>query len=395
MRMIPDNRHITYFARTTFRGQGTVFGIRRADRRAHMYVIGKTGTGKSTLLKTLIEQDIANGEGLALFDPHGDLVGEVLATVPSERESAILYLNLPDPNLSLRFNPLSGVPPERQPLAAAGLVEIFRKIWSDAWGPRLEHVLRNAFLALLEQPEATLADIPRLFGEAAFRRQVAGSIGNQQVRAFWLGEYERYPLNLRAQVIAPVQNKVGAFLADPRIYRVLASPGRLIEPRKIMDEGKILLVNLSKGEIGEGPAALMGSLLVAALGLAGLSRTDTPADRRRDFYLYLDEYPTFATLSLATMLSELRKYRVNLILAQQYLSQVDTQIRDAVLGNIGTLISFRVGAQDAAILAREFSPKFAAQDLVALPNFHLYLKLMVEGVVSRPFSGETIQAVGD
>jgi hypothetical protein len=386
-------RQITYFARTAFRGGGRLFGIRRADRRAHMYMIGKTGTGKSTFLRSLIQSDLVNGEGFALFDPHGDLVERVAQAVPEARHPALLYLNLPDPRLELRFNPLSGVTPEQQPLAAAGLVEAFKKIWSDAWGPRLEHVLRNVFFALLEVPGSTLADIPRLFDDDAFREQVVHQLGNAQVRGFWQGEYARYSPSLRAQVLAPVQNKVGAFLADPRVFRVLTTPGTSVNLRAVMDEGQILLVNLAKGVIGEGPAALIGNLLVASLGLAGLSRSDMPASIRRDFYVYLDEFHTFATLSLTTMLSELRKYRVGLVLAHQYLSQIETEIRDAVLGNAGTLISFRVGAQDATILAREFLPKFTAQDLIALPNYHFYLKLMIEGVVSQPFSAMTSYGV--
>jgi energy-coupling factor transporter ATP-binding protein EcfA2 len=381
---------ITYFARTTFRREGRLFGIRRADRRAHMYVIGKTGTGKSTLLKTLIGQDVINGEGLAVFDPHGDLVEEVRASIPERRLADLLYLNLPDPALTLRFNPLAGVPPERQPLAAANLIDIFSKIWADAWGPRLEHILRNACLTLLEQPEATLADIPRLFEDLAFRKQAVARLTNKRVEAFWTKEYDRYPPYVRSQAIAPVQNKVGAFLADPRIFRVLSSPGELLVPRAAIDTGKILLVNLSKGEVGEGPAALVGALLVGSLGLAGLARTDTASELRRDFYLYLDEFHAFATLSLAGMLSELRKYRVSLILAHQYLGQLDPGVRDAVIGNVGTLISFRVGAQDAGFLAKEFAPKFEPLDLISLPNYHIYLKLMIEGVVSRGFSAETL-----
>jgi energy-coupling factor transporter ATP-binding protein EcfA2 len=261
---------VTRFARTTFRLEGRLFGIRRGDRRAHMYVIGKTGTGKSTLLKTLIGQDVMNGEGLAVFDPHGDLVEEVRASLPERRSADLLYLNLPDPALRLRFNPLAGIPPERQPLAAANLIDIFSKIWADAWGPRLEHILRNACLTLLEQPHATLADIPRLFEDAAFRKQTVSRLRNKRVEAFWTKEYDRYPPYVRSQAIAPVQNKVGAFLADPRIFRVLATPGDLLVPRAAIDGGKIPLVNLSKGEMGEGPAALMGALLVGSLGLAGL-----------------------------------------------------------------------------------------------------------------------------
>ena len=356
-------RQVTHFARTTFRNEGRLFGIRRGDRRAHMYAIGKTGTGKSTLLETLIRADIAAGEGVAVFDPHGELVEHILPTIPADRREDVLHLDLPNSKQPYRFNPLTGVPTASWPLAAAGLVEVFKKLWADSWGVRLEHVLRNALIALLEQPNSNLGDVLRLFDDDRYRRQVAAGLSNEQVRAFWLGEYEHYPPSKRAEVISPVQNKIGAFLADPRMYQVLTAPGVPVNLREVMDRRQILLVNLAKGQLGEGPASLLGALLVASLGLAGLSRSDMPQEERADFYVYLDEFQTFATLSLAGMLAELRKYRVNLILANQYLGQLDPAIRDAVIGNVGTLIVFRVGAQDAPLLARELAPKFTAPDL--------------------------------
>lgn len=387
--MVPQSESdITYIARTNFHNGQKRFGIKRADRRAHMYLIGKTGVGKSTLLESLIRQDIERGEGVAVFDPHGDLVTRVHSSLPVGRTA--LFLNLSDPALAVRFNPFAGVAPEKRPLASANLVEIFKKIWADSWGPRLEHLMRNAFLVLLDYPGGTLADIPRLLEDKTFRLAVVGYATNEQVRTFWQGEYERYPPAMRAQVTAPVENKVGAFLSDPRVLRLVSGPGESLKVRELMDAGGVLLVNLSKGELGEGPASLLGSLIVASIGLAGLARTELPPEKRRDFYVYLDEFHAFATLSLAGMLSELRKYRVNLILAHQYFSQVDTTIRDAVLGNVGTLICFRVGAQDAPLLSREFAPEFGAEDLLRLPNFNVYLRLMVDGSVSRPFSAETL-----
>src|SRR5438445_1956348 len=384
-----DNR-ITYFARTNFRNEYKRFGIKRSDRRAHMYMIGKTGSGKSTLPETLIRQDIENGEGLALLDPHGDLVEKVLKTVPEKRKGDLIYFNVPDRANPLAFNPLELVAPEKRSLAAAGLLDAFKKIWSDSWGPRLEHILRNAFLALLEQPEATLADVLRLLDDHAFRREVSSRVYNTQVRDFWLREYENYPLRLRAEAIAPIQNKVGAFLTDPLLNRILTQKRSGFDLRRVMDEGKILLVNLAKGKIGADASALLGALLVTKIGLAGLTRADVREENRRDFYLYMDEFQNFATLGLANMLSELRKYRVNMILAHQYLSQVDLQVRDAILGNVGTIISFRLGLSDAEILAGEFYPFFSARDLINLPNYHIYLKLMIDGVVSPPFNRETV-----
>jgi hypothetical protein len=380
---------ITYFATTNFRRKATPFGIKHRDRRAHMYVLGKTGTGKSTLLETLIRQDLLHGHGLALLDPHGDLVEKVLAEVPAQRRADIIYFNATDSTTPLGFNPLESVGDQYRPLAASGLLSVFQQIWADSWGPRLEHILRNAILALLEQPTATLADIPRLLDDATYRNQVVSGLANEQVRNFWLKEYAGYPARFRAEAIAPLQNKVGAFLANPLIHRIVAQERSAFRLRKVIDEGKILLVNLAKGKIGADTSTLLGALIVSRLGLAALSRADSPEEKRRDFYLYLDEFHNFTTLSLAGMLSELRKYRLNLILAHQYLSQLDERLLAAILGNVGTVISFRIGPTDAEIMAQEFSPEFSATDLVNLPNYHVYLKLMIDGRVSSPFSAVT------
>lgn len=386
-----ENR-VTYFAKTNFRNEEKPFGIKRADRRAHMYVIGKTGTGKSTLLETLIRQDVANGEGLTLLDPHGDLVEKVLASIPEKRKADVIYFNAPDGSNPLGFNPLESVPPDKRALAAAGLLDAFKKIWADSWGPRLEHILRNALLALMDQPEATLAHVLALLNDSAFRRVAVTRIQNESVREFWRKEYEYYPWRLRAEAIAPIQNKVGAFLANPTVNKIVTQPKSAFDLRRVMDEGKLLVVNLAKGKIGQDASTLLGALLVAKIGLVGLSRADIPEPDRRDFYLYMDEFQNFATLSLANMLSELRKYRVNMVLSHQYLSQLDLQVRDAILGNVGTVVSFRLGLTDAEILSGEFYPYFSAKDLINLPNYHVYLKLMIDGVVSQPFSAETLSA---
>jgi Type IV secretion-system coupling protein DNA-binding domain len=385
------NQRVAAFAKTDFRNEGRVFGIRQADRRSHLYALGKTGTGKSSLLETLIRQDIATGEGAALFDPHGDLVERVAASVPKEREADLVYLDVPDQSRIFGFNPLERVPPERRSLAASTLVEVFKKIWADSWGPRLEHILQNAIFCLLEQPEATLADIPRLLDEPPFRKRAAERVSNAQVRQFWLREYESYPARFRAEAIGPLQNKVGAFLTDPILCRILSASKSSFDLRRVIDEQKILLVNLAKGRMGEGSAALLGALLVARLGLAGLSRSDIPEEKRRDFFLYIDEFQTFATMSFVSMLSELRKYRVNLTLTNQYLSQLDEEVRDSVLGNVGTLVSFRVGPADAAVLGEEFAPEFSASDLMSLPNYSIYVRLMIDGMVSKSFSAQTLR----
>lgn len=385
---------ITYLGRTNFRDDRRIFGIKRADRRAHMYIVGKTGTGKSTLLETMIRQDIENGEGAALVDPHGDLAEKILSAVPDCRKDDVIYLNAPDPNQPFGFNPVGNCPVDKRPLAASGLIEVFKKIWSDAWGPRMEYILRNAILALLDRPNSTLADMPRLFDDKTFRRAAMFYSGNEHVRYFWLLEYEKYPARLKAEAIAPIQNKVGAFLAHPILRRILTEPKTNLRMRSIMDKGQILLVNLAKGRVGEDVTALLGALIVSRIGLAGLSRANVPEENRKDFFLHMDEFQTFTTLSLANMLSELRKYRLNLILAHQFLNQLQPELRSAILGNAGTIISFRVGAEDAEILEAEFQPEFRLTDLVNLPNHNIYLKLMVDGVVSRGFSGETFSHDG-
>jgi DNA helicase HerA-like ATPase len=385
-----NEEQVTKIAQVDFRNDHRVFGIRRRDRRSHIYMLGKTGTGKSTLLAKMIQQDIENGEGLAVIDPHGDLVEQALSFVPENRKGDLVYFNVPDVNLPLCFNPLQHVPASERALTASDLVDVFKKIWSEFWGPRLEYILRNALLALLEKPDATLADIPRLLSDRDFRRELTLYLPNKEVREFWLREYEEYPARFRAEAIAPIQNKVGAFLSNPLLNRILTTHENAIDLRQVMDEGKILLVNLAKGKIGEDTASLLGSFLVARLGRSALRRADIPESDRRDFHLYLDEFQTFSTESLANMLSELRKYRLNLVLAHQFLGQLEPLIRDAILGNAGTLISFRLGATDAEVMEREFFPEFSAVDLVNLPNYRIYLKLMVDGVVTKPFSAVTL-----
>ena len=391
---LEKENHITFFAETNFRNKQVQFGIKRDDRRAHMYLIGKTGAGKSTLLETLIRQDIVSGQGLALLDPHGDLVEKILAQLPKQRKDDLIYFNVPDHTQALSLNPLESISPLKRPLAASGLLEVFKKLWMDSWGPRLEHIMRNALLALLDQPQATLADILRLLDDQVFRKEAITQIKNAQVRQFWAKEYENYPARFRMEAIAPIQNKVGAFLANPILNRILTQTKSAFYLRRVMDEGKILLVNLAKGKIGEDTAMLLGALLITRVGLAALSRADIPEEDRKDFHLYIDEFQNFTTLSLASMLSELRKYRVNMIFAHQYLSQLDPQVRDAILGNVGTLISFRLGVTDAEILEKEFYPEFSIKDLISLPNYHVYLKLMINGMISDPFSARTLHPSG-
>ena len=386
-----DSLHdISYFARTNARAPFRRFGIRQADRLFHLYALGKTGTGKSTLLETLALQDIRAGRGCAVIDPHGDLVARLAESVPSERAADLIYLDAPDERQPYGYNPLRRVRSDKVPLAASGLLEAFKKLWTDAWGVRMEHVLRNALYALLERGGATLPDILRLLTDGSYRRTVASALENRQVREFWLTEFPKYNPRYRQESIAPIQNKVGAFLADPRLYRMLVEPKIDLRFRQVMDEGKILLVSLSKRRLGEDSAELLGALLLTTLSLAAFSRADSPEVRRRPFFVCVDEFQSFTTLSVANMISELRKFNIGLLLANQHLQQVDPAVRHAVLGNVGTLIVFRLGPEDARFLAREFGPTFDDRDLMNLPNHDIYLRLMIDGMPSPPFSATTL-----
>ncbi|MDA9475080.1 hypothetical protein XI03_11330 [Bradyrhizobium sp. CCBAU 65884] len=382
--------HLTHFARADFHGDERVFGIRDEDRFSHVYIIGKTGTGKSTLLETMALQDIECGHGLALIDPHGDLVERIAARVPARRAPDLIYLNAGDPSQPYGYNPLRHVRDDRIALAASGFIEVFKKMWPKAWGVRMEHILRNVLMALLEQPHATMHDVLRILSDRKFRAETAQQLKNETVRTFFQKEFERFSFGYRADGAAPIQNKVGAFLSDPLLNRLLTAPQRDLHVRQVMDEGRVLLVNLAKGRIGEDSSSLLGGLLVTTLGLAAFSRAELPAHKRRDFFIYVDEFQNFTTLAMANMFAELRKYRVGFTVAHQYLHQLEPDVRHAVLGNAGTIISFRVGSEDATYLAREFQDRFDELDLLGLPNYRIYLKLMIDGTPSLPFSATTL-----
>lgn len=380
---------VSYFAHTNARARHVPFGIKQRDRLSHVYVVGQTGVGKSTLLRTLARQDIEAGRGFALIDPHGDLVERVNAGIAPLARGRVVYLNATDPQQPFGYNPLRRVRADRIPVAASGLLETLRKLWPNAWGVRMEHVLRNSLYALLEREGSILPDILRLYVDDAFRKNVVVRIHNPIVRDFWRREFDNYHPRQQAEATAPIQNKLGALLADPMLYRVLVAPKIDLHLRHLMDEGGMLLVNLSRGHIGEDSALMLGSLLVSTIGLAAFSRADMKEDERRPFFLYVDEFHNFTTLSFATMMSELRKYGLGLTLVHQYLHQLEPDILHAVLGNAATVISFRVGAEDAPVLAREFQPKFDTEDLINLPNRSMYLRLMIDGTPSRPFSAES------
>lgn len=388
--MAQSPQSVSYFARTNFRATERLFGIRQADRLSHVYMVGKTGVGKSSLIETLALQDLAQGRGFALLDPHGDLVERIWTNAtPLERER-ITYLDATDPHQPFGYNPLRRVRDDRIPLAAAGLLETMRKLWPDAWGVRMEHVLRNCLYALLERDSSTLPDILLMLSNKPFRSRVTREIRNETVQRFWKSEFDNYSFRLRADSIAPIQNKLGALLSDPTLFRLLVAPVHDVHVRALMDQGGVMLVNVSKGQLGEDSALVLGSLLVSTIALAAFSRADQPWEERRPFFLYADEFHNFTTLSFVNMMSELRKYGVGLTLAHQHLDQLEPEVRHAVFGNVATLISFRIGAKDAPLIARELQPTFEILDLLNLANHDIYLKLMIDGSPSHPFSARTI-----
>lgn len=387
---MPSDHKVSYFGRTNGRQPHKAFGICQPDRMFHFYAIGKTGAGKSSLLETLALQDIRLGRGIGLIDPHGDLVERLVAQIPDERKSDLIYLNVPDPDQPYGYNPLRKVRSDRIPLAASGVLEAMQKLWQHEWGVRMEHILRNTLYALFEYGEATLPDVLRMLSDKEFRSEVLKRVENPQVREFWLTEFPNYNPRYRQESISPIQNKIGAFLADPKLHRILTNPKEDIRIRRAMDSGKILLVNLSRGDLGEDSAGLLGALLVTTISLAAFSRSDTTEDLRVPFYLYLDEFQSFTTASVASMISELRKYKVALILAHQHVHQLEPDVRYAVLGNVGTIVAFRLGAEDAGLFAREFASSFDVDDFIRLPNYNVYVQLLIDGNPSKPFSAITI-----
>ena len=385
---------ITLFAKTNFRGQKTSFGIKTRDRRQHMYVIGKTGVGKTVLLKNMALQDINSGRGLCIIDPHGEFVEEVIDKIPTHRINDVIYFNPADTEYPIGFNVLQVSDVKYKHLVASDLMGIFTKIWANVWSARMEYILNNCVLALLDTPGTTLLGIIRILVDKDYRQKIINNLKDPVVRSFWINEYASWRDQFRNEAIAPIQNKVGQFLSTSLIRNIVGQSKSTINISEIMDNNKILLVNVAKGRIGEDNSALLGAMLITKIQLATMERVRIPEEEREDFYLYVDEFQNFATESFAGILSEARKYRLNLILAHQYIGQLvtdaSTNVRDAVFGNVGTLISFRVGAYDAEFLEKEFDPEFAIRDLVNLENYNIYLKLMIDGLSSRPFSAITL-----
>jgi len=381
---------INFFGVTTFRNQRKKFGIKLDDRRRHFYVIGKTGMGKTVLLKNMAIQDIQQGHGIGFIDPHGEAAEELLDFIPSHRINDVVYFNPSDIDYPIAFNIMEKVNVEQRHLVAAGLMGVFKKIWPDVWSARMEYILNNSILALLEYPNSTLLGINRMLADPDYRKKVVEKVTDPVVKSFWVQEFARYTQRYEVEATAAIQNKVGQFISNPLIRNIIGQVTSTIDIRKIMDEKKIFIINLSKGKIGEENSRLLGALLITKLQLATMSRADIPEEARADFFLYVDEFQNFATESFANILSEARKYRLSLILGHQYIAQMDEKVRDAVFGNVGTIVTFRVGAEDAEFLEKEFAPEFAAADLVNLPKYNICLKLMIDGLTSSAFSAETL-----
>lgn len=382
-----EENEITPIGVTDWRHIKQSFGIKDKDRLGHIYVIGKTGVGKSTLLETMAISDIEKGKGMGLIDPHGDLCDHILHYIPKERIKDVIYFNPAE--YPIAFNPLANIDPKYQHLAAAGIISTLKKIWSDSWGVRLEHILRFSLLTLLEYRNATLLDIQPLLTNPLFRHTVLTYVTSKHLLDFWHNEFDKYSPAFRSEAIAPILNKVGLFVASEPLRNTVGQRKESIQIKQIM-EGKILLVNLSKGKLGEDASTLLGSMLVTAFQLAALSRSAQDTHTRTPFYLYIDEAHSFISLSFGDILAEARKYGLSLFLAHQYIEQFHEKIRSAIFGNVGTMIVFRVGAADSEYLAKEFHPIFKEDDLVNLPKYSMYIKLMIDGATSRPFSATTV-----
>lgn len=381
---------LSLFGTTNFRGSHTVFGIARADRARHMYIIGQTGTGKSGLLELLTLSDVFYDQGFAVIDPHGDYAGNILKFIPERRIKDVVYFNPADADFPIGFNPLEVTDPSLKNHTSSELVGVLKRMF-ESWGPRLEYILRYTILALLDYPNSTMLDITRMLTEKSFRDDVIRHVNDPVVRNFWTIEFASWNDKFAAEAVAPVLNKIGAFTANPMLRNIVGQPKSSINVRELMDNGKILIVNLSRGVVGEDNAAILGALMVTKIQLAAMSRANIPIEQRRPFYLYVDEFQNFATDSFAVILSEARKYALNLTVANQYVAQMSQIVRDAVFGNVGSMVSFRVGADDAAFLSKYYAPQFEAQDLMQLHNRHFVGTLSIKGEKTPPFSASSLQ----
>ncbi len=385
-----DKKGVNFFAETEYKNKETKFGVKSADRRKHIYIIGKTGAGKTTLISNMAIDDIRKDRGVGLIDPHGDLSNTILDYIPKRRMNDVVYLEPFDVERPFSLNVLETKHKQHKDLIASGIVSIFYKLYGDSWGPRLEYILRNVILTLLEVPDATLVDVLSLLSDADFRKKAISHLKDPVLKDFWTKEFERMPDKLRAEAISPIQNKVGQFISSRMIRNIIGNPKSSIDLEKIMNEGKILILNLSQGKLGEDNSALLGAMIITQIQLAAMGRAYQHEEERRDFFLYVDEFQNFATHSFIKILSEARKYRLSLTLANQYIEQIDEDVQKAIFGNIGTLISFVMGARDAKIFTQEYAEIYTENDLVSLGRFETVMKLSIDGMSSAPFPAKTL-----
>lgn len=385
-----QKKDANFFARTEFKNKDSIFGLKTPDRRKHVYIIGKTGAGKSTLISNMAIDDIRRDRGVAIVDPHGDLSETILDYIPKRRMNDVVYLEPFDTKRPFSLNILEIKNKQHKDLISSGIVSIFYKLYGDSWGPRLEYILRNIILTLLEVPDSTLPDVLKILTDNEFRKKIVSKLEDQVLKNFWENEFARMPDKMKAEAISPIQNKVGQFVSSKMIRNIIGQPKSSIDLEKIMNEGKILILNLSQGKLGEDNASLLGAMIITQIQLAAMNRAFMKEEERRDFFMYVDEFQNFATSSFVKILSEARKYRLSLTLTNQYIEQLDETIQKAIFGNIGTLISFVIGARDAYIISREFGELYAENDLVSLGQFEIVLKLSVNGATSAPFPAHTL-----
>jgi energy-coupling factor transporter ATP-binding protein EcfA2 len=391
-----DDNKVTYFGETDFRNKKTKFGIRAKDRSKHMYVIGKTGMGKSTLLENMAIQDIQNDEGLIFIDPHGSTAVKLLEYIPRHRIDDVVYFAPHDTDFPISFNVLEQVPREKRNAVSGGLISTFKKIWVDSFSSRMEYLLNYALLALLDVPGTTLLGINRLLSDKVYRKYIIDRVEDSLVKNFWTNEFDKYTTTYASEAIAPIQNKVGQFIASPMIRNIIGQEVSSVDFRTFMDQKKIVIINISKGIIGPENMRLLGGMLITKIQLAAMSRanlSDESLGRIPNTYLYVDEFQNFANESFAEILSESRKYKLCLTVANQYVDQMTEEVRNAVIGNVGTFIAFRVGSTDAELMEREFAPYFTAEDMVNLGFTQMYLKLMIDGIGSKPFSANSLPPI--
>ena len=389
---IKQDGETSMIANTNFRGHNTLFGLPRTDRGRHLYIIGQTGTGKSGLLELLTISDINTGQGFAVIDPHGDYAMNILKRIPENRVDDVVYFNPSDSEFPIGFNPLEVSDPKLRTHACSELIGVLKRMF-DSWGPRLEYILRYSILALLDYPDATMLDITKILTDKKFRKEVLEHVKDPVVKNFWQVEFASWNDKFAAEAVAPVLNKIGAFTANPLVRNIIGQPRGSFNIREIMDQRRILIVNLSRGLIGEDNAALLGALMVTKVQMAAMSRADVSAEERHPFYLYVDEFQNFATDSFATILSEARKYGLNLTVANQYIAQMMQSVKDAVFGNVGSIISFRTSADDARTMLKYFEPKFEEHDLVHMHNRHFVVSMTIEGEKVQAFSALTTDLV--